>query len=305
MGVVTGPYPRPTRAAVERALKLQDGSVLAAEVRALRAELEHPNEFSVRAALVARTPQPAEQAVIAAAREVEAARSDAALNAAAHRTRVALGALDAAPLPAVPDGEDAAVEPNLEPTVAVSDETLTEAEQWFTYWETVGSVNDSGAVAEREGARLLHAEYNRRGTELERLRGRTHEIQAQEMAKRAHLDSLIAEMRARWDAAKRWTEDNELLAEWASGEHAARSFWSMTSMRARDVLARLIGERSEALADLAALRAQRDAVLALHRRADDGTFPPCCAECLYYDEDGEVRRATWPCPTARALGVGS
>lgn len=63
--------------------------------------------------------------------------------------------------------------------------------------------------------------------------------------------------------------------------------------------------RLDAASELAALRAQRDAVLALHRRAEDGTFPPCCAECLYCDEDGEVRRAPWPCPTAEAAGVGS
>ncbi len=145
---------RPTREQVEAALLSAEkdahrrglGSVLAAEVRALRAELDrvhsalrhesdahvaergrlraelelfamHPATNTVkrlleaedevsrlRAAGVARTPQPAEQAVITAAREVEAARSGAALDAAAHRTRVALYALDNAPLPAVPDG---------------------------------------------------------------------------------------------------------------------------------------------------------------------------------------------------------
>ena len=91
--------------------------------------------------------------------------------------------------------------------------------------------------------------------EVRRLRARTHEIQAEEMAKRAELDSLVARLRARWDAARQWTEDAGLLAEWAHGEYARSPFWSMTSMNARDALARLIGERDDALAENERLRA--------------------------------------------------
>lgn len=112
----------------------------------------------------------------------------------------------------------------------------------------------------RPGPRdLLAAEVRALRADVERLRARTHEIQAQEMAKRAHLDSLIDQMRARWDAAKRWTEDNELLAEWASGTGRSSPFWSMTSMNSRDALARLIGERDDARAELAGVEGERDA----------------------------------------------
>ncbi len=111
---------------------------------------------------------------------------------------------------------------------------------------------DDKFVCNDDGHRLLAGEVRALRADVERLRGRTHQIQEQEMAKRAHLDSLIAEMRARWDAAKRWTEDAGLLAKWAHGEGKAYPFWSMTSMHERDVLARLIGERDEARAALVA-----------------------------------------------------
>ena len=94
--------------------------------------------------------------------------------------------------------------------------------------------------------------------EAERLRWRTHEIQAQEMAKRATLDAQIAESRLRWDAAKRWTEDEGLLAEWACGEFASSPFWGMTSQNARDALARLVGERDAARAENELLRGEID-----------------------------------------------
>lgn len=46
--------------------------------------------------------------------------------------------------------------------------------------------------------------------------------------------------------------------------------------------------------ELRNLRAQRDAVLAIHRRDDDLYDPPVCSSC---------RDESWPCPTARALGM--
>lgn len=95
---------------------------------------------------------------------------------------------------------------------------------------------------------------DRAWAEIERLRARTHEIQAQEMAKRADLDSLVAKLRTRWDASRRWTEDEELLAEWAHGEHAKSPFWMLTSTNARDALARLMGERDDARRENAVFR---------------------------------------------------
>lgn len=99
--------------------------------------------------------------------------------------------------------------------------------------------------------------------DVERLRGRTHEIQAQEMAKRASLDSLVALLRARWDAAKQWTEVEGLTADWAL--KPGSPFWPMTSMNNRDALARLIGERDDAHAEVERLRNLLDGV---------GTFDP-------------------------------
>lgn len=46
--------------------------------------------------------------------------------------------------------------------------------------------------------------------------------------------------------------------------------------------------------ELRDLRAQRNAVLAIHRRDDDLYDPPVCGSC---------RDESWPCPTARALGM--
>jgi hypothetical protein len=89
---------------------------------------------------------------------------------------------------------------------------------------------------------------------IERLRHRTHEIQAQEMAKRAALDSEIAEWRQRYEAARQWTEDAGLRAEWAPG--AAHPFWSMTSYNARSALMRLVAERDQATAEVERLRAR-------------------------------------------------
>lgn len=45
---------------------------------------------------------------------------------------------------------------------------LAEAEGWFPYWETVGTRERDGE--ERHAAQLLHAEYDRRGAEIEQLR---------------------------------------------------------------------------------------------------------------------------------------
>jgi hypothetical protein len=49
----------------------------------------------------------------------------------------------------------------------------------------------------------------------------------------------------------------------------------------------------------AVLGGQREAVLALHARDRFGT----CEVCMTDDEAEEWYRATYPCPTARALGV--
>jgi hypothetical protein len=95
--------------------------------------------------------------------------------------------------------------------------------------------------------------------EVERLRGRTHEIQAQEMTKRAKLDSAIAEMRSRWDAARQWTEEVGLNADWAIDP--TLPFWRMTSMATRDALTRLVAQRDDALAENERLRAAAAAVL--------------------------------------------
>lgn len=84
--------------------------------------------------------------------------------------------------------------------------------------------------------------------DVERLRQRSHQIQAQEMAKRADLDAQVARLRQRWDTARKWTEDAGLLAEWAHGDLAGSPFWALTSEDARDAVARLVAERDDAAA---------------------------------------------------------
>jgi len=106
----------------------------------------------------------------------------------------------------------------------------------------------------------IHAELvdycDELGAEIERLRARTHEIQAQEMAKRAALDSEIAEWRQRYDSARQWTEAEGLTAEWASGKWASSPFWGMTSYNARSALMRLVTERDAARVENERLRAE-------------------------------------------------
>jgi hypothetical protein len=114
------------------------------------------------------------------------------------------------------------------------------AEHYRSGWR-YSSTRDVAAVLDG-----VLAELDEARRDVERLRARTHEIQAQEMTKRADLDSQIAEMRSRWQAAKRWTEDEGLLAEWAAGRFASSPFWGMASMDACDALMRLVAERDEA-----------------------------------------------------------
>lgn len=85
---------------------------------------------------------------------------------------------------------------------------------------------------------------------VRRLRGRTHEIQAQEMTKRAALDSQIAEWRQRYEEARQWTED-----AWPTpaGYHP---FWSTTSYNMRSALLRLVTERNELRATAERLQAE-------------------------------------------------
>lgn len=70
--------------------------------------------------------------------------------------------------------------------------------------------------------------------QVDRLRARTHEIQAQEMSKRANLDRRLARWRSMWEYAERYCNDT--------------TWWSHTSYRDRAVLMRAVGERNRALA---------------------------------------------------------
>lgn len=76
----------------------------------------------------------------------------------------------------------------------------------------------------------------------------------------------------------------------------------------RDCIDRLLGELRACEVDLDRHRAQRAAVLALHRQVwlpvavKRGTPPrleSCCRAC--HHEDGGA--AGWPCPTVAALGI--
>lgn len=136
--------------------------------------------------------------------------------------------------------------------------------------------------------------------EVERLRGRTHEIQAQEMAKRAELDALVAELRSRWSAAERWAEDfDHLRRNWVEESRSGAPFWRQSSVAARDALAGLVHERDDARAEVERLTAQRTAVLEIHHREENTAGRVSCAWCRdSYEEPWE-----WPCPTAKALGV--
>lgn len=75
--------------------------------------------------------------------------------------------------------------------------------------------------------------------EVDRLRARTHEIQAQEMAKRAHLDGQLAYWRGMWDYAERYCGDPK--------------WWRLTSYANRAVLMRSLRERNLALGALGIL----------------------------------------------------
>ncbi|GAY12051.1 hypothetical protein TOK_0441 [Pseudonocardia sp. N23] len=105
----------------------------------------------------------------------------------------------------------------------------------------------------------LRADLAQAREDVERLRCRTHEIQAEEMQKRAALDSEVDQWRARWKEAKRWTEEAGLTADWSS-ERPLPHYWGMSSLAARTALFRLVAERADALADLAQARARVQAV---------------------------------------------
>jgi len=91
------------------------------------------------------------------------------------------------------------------------------------------------------------------------------------MAKRAALDSEVADWRNRWDEAKRWTEEAGITADW-SPVRPLPHYWGMTSLAARLALFRLVGERNEARAGLDAARTREQAVRALCEKADRETF---------------------------------
>ena len=107
-------------------------------------------------------------------------------------------------------------------------------------------------ISERDGLRANNRVLR---ADVERLRGRTHEIQAEEMQKRKHLDSELDMWRNRWKYAEEWTQREGLRAEWAAEGFKHTPFWSMTSEHARCSLMRLITERDEARAELEEFRA--------------------------------------------------
>jgi hypothetical protein len=102
------------------------------------------------------------------------------------------------------------------------------------------------------GAQQILVKIDELHAENERLRGRTHEIQAEEMRKRADLDKEIAYWRAMWQYAKQETEG--MTADWAIP--STSSFWGMTSYANRATIMRIVGERNEAQAENERLRAR-------------------------------------------------
>lgn len=92
----------------------------------------------------------------------------------------------------------------------------------------------------------LRSEVAALTAERDRLRGRTHEIQAEEMRKRSDLDREASSWRNMYACAESMVAD--LTAEWAAAEHAVPgSFWRMTSWNNRATLFRLVGERDRAV----------------------------------------------------------
>lgn len=109
-------------------------------------------------------------------------------------------------------------------------------------------VDDLGTryVEQRERA-------DRADEEARRLRTRTHEIQAEEMEKRAALDKEIGQLRRFVDEARAWTEENRLTADWAADP--TKPWWGMTSQHNRMALVGLVLERDAAEEHAQALEA--------------------------------------------------
>lgn len=149
------------------------------------------------------------------------------------------------------------------------------------------------ADLEQELARVT-ADRDAAQRENERLRNRTHEIQAEEMAKRAELDSEISRWRSRYEAARQWTEDAGLRAEWAIDP--ASPFWSMTSYNARSALMRLVAERDAALARVETSERERDEAVRMagivERQCDDETARRIEAEKRCDRETGQLGNTT-------------
>lgn len=80
--------------------------------------------------------------------------------------------------------------------------------------------------------------------DVERLRGRTHEIQAEEMQKRKQLDSEIDQWRNRYKEAERWSQ------EFIDEPKSSHLWWTTTSYASRSALMRLVMERDAARDEL-------------------------------------------------------
>lgn len=250
-------------------IRLDTAEVLAVAVRALLAEIEPYRRLApqtcaaglhgdwlvdsehhypcpwcqvhrLRAALVARTPQPAEQAAPRDAEFWRLVQAGYSYQEAQRRSMLT------APLPAVPDGED-------EPRLHKVGEVLSDCSCCAVSADVCAGVSGCCEQCAEIGRLNMHATTTPR-PEL-------------------------------------FTDPPKRRAPRLDGE---------------DVPTRL-----DAAAALAALTAQRDAVLALHRDAGPGMghdtpsgdyygdFPTSCTTCGTSDEYA----VAWPCPTARALGV--
>lgn len=77
-------------------------------------------------------------------------------------------------------------------------ERLAAAEGWWVYWEYSGSLTDVGTAEQRAAARVLHAEYDRRGAALDAARADVERLTAQ----RAAVEAAYKELRREVDEAE-------------------------------------------------------------------------------------------------------
>lgn len=108
----------------------------------------------------------------------------------------------------------------------------------------------AGADEDSQALKDLAQQLAESQAEVERLRQRTHEIQAQEMARRAKLDKDMHQAKSFIERGRKWS--SQLIANWTSDPGA--TFWSHGSYHNRAIVTALVLERDEARAEVERLR---------------------------------------------------